>query len=383
MKQVSNLILLLILSLLTTPVLTSSMFRSRPAFAVRVVSYNVLSSHLASPSYFSTLDPEHLYADKRLPLVLKKLDEEISSSKSSVVVCLQEVSNDWAAAFHTWFANRGYHLVTGLYGKKFNGYMGIAVAYPIQDFETVDVDISRLADKRVGGWPRAPDPTLTDSVLATIKPFWSVPLGMVGLYKKPKEDHWSMSQRRFNILLTTTLRDKQSGRTFCVGNYHMPCAFYMPMAMTIHSEMAAKHVQDIATAAASKDDSSSSSVPYILCGDWNIKPDSATYKMLTTGKLDAEDETFPTPKHGMEWSVTAASMRSAYADKDGMEPDFTNYARIKENDPFIDTLDYIFLSPEWKVQSTKSIVNRSIANGPFPNAKEPSDHVMIRADLEV
>lgn len=316
--------------------------------------------------------------------MLKKLDEEISSSKSSVVVCLQEVSNDWAAAFHTWFANRGYHLVTGLYGKKFNGYMGIAVAYPIQDFETVDVDISRLADKRVGGWPRAPDPTLTDSVLATLKPFWSVPLGMVGLYKKPKEDHWSMSQRRFNILLTTTLRDKQSGLTFCVGNYHMPCAFYMPMAMTIHSEMAAKHVQDIATAAASKDDSSrSNSVPYILCGDWNIKPDSATYKMLTTGKLDPEDETFPTPKHGMEWSVTAAAMRSAYADNDGTEPDFTNYARIKENDPFIDTLDYIFLSPEWKVQSTKSIVNRSIANGPFPNAKEPSDHVMIRTDLEV
>ena len=350
----------------------ATMIRSTPAFAVRVVSYNVLSSHLASPSHFTTLDPTHLEASNRLPLIFKKLDEEIESSKSNVVLCLQEVSNDWAAAFHVWFANKGYHLVTGLYGHKFNGYMGVAIAYPTAAFETVDVDISRLADKRIGGWPRAPKPSMTDSILKTVKPLWTMPLGYLGLWKKPKEDHWSMSGRRYNILLTTTLRDKQSGEAFCIGNYHMPCAFYCPPAMTIHSEMAAKHVQDISA--------SKAGLPYILAGDWNITPDSPTYKMLTTGKLQLDDPSYPTPKHGMEWGVTAASMRSAYAEKGG-EPDFTNYARVKEQDAFVDTLDYIFLSPEWKVENTKSIVHRNVANGPYPNAQEPSDHVMISADL--
>ena len=166
-----------------------------------------------------------------------------------------------------------------------------------------------------------------------------------------------MSERRSNVLLTTTLRDKQSGQAFCVGCYHMPCAFFMPMTMTIHSEMAAKHVQDIAA--------SKNGLPYILAGDWNITPDSPTYKMLTTGTLTPDDPSFPSPKHGTAWSVTAAPMRSAYAEKGG-EPDFTNNARAKEDDPFIDTLDYIFISPEWKVENIKSTVRRDIANGPYP-----------------
>jgi mRNA deadenylase 3'-5' endonuclease subunit Ccr4 len=84
----------------------------------------------------------------------------------------------------------------------------------------------------------------------------------------------------------------------------------------------------------------------------------------------------------MQWSLTAAPMRSAYAEDNG-EPNFSNYARVKEDDPFIDTLDYIFISPEWKVESTKSIVHRNIANGPYPNALEPSDHVLISADLSM
>jgi len=56
---------------------------------LRVVSYNVLSSHLASPGHFTTLNPEHLYASARLPVVLKKLSNEIS--KKNTIICLQEV----------------------------------------------------------------------------------------------------------------------------------------------------------------------------------------------------------------------------------------------------------------------------------------------------
>ena len=348
------------------------------AFAVRVVSYNVLSSHLASPSHFTTLNPDHLDASYRLPLVMKKLEAEIDSHKSKkVVFCLQEVSYDWAASFHTFFANRGYHLVTGLYGRKFNGYMGVALAYPVADFETVHVDVSRLSDKRVGGWPRAPEtpePSMVSKLLSSVGYyFWKAPLKTVGLLgPPPPEDPWSMSERRFNVLVSATLKDKTTEQSFCIGTYHMPCAFYAPKSMTIHSEMAARHVQDLADG-----------LPYAVVGDWNIKPTDSMYRMLTTGKMDPTDDAFPTPKYGMEWDCTIAPLTSAYAAKLGKEPDFTNNARVGEKDPFIDTLDYIFLSNHWTVSGVLELPHRDDANGPFPNEKEPSDHVLIAADLEI
>eukprot|EP00546_Thalassionema_frauenfeldii_P012315 CAMPEP_0178925142 /NCGR_PEP_ID=MMETSP0786-20121207/17738_1 /TAXON_ID=186022 /ORGANISM="Thalassionema frauenfeldii, Strain CCMP 1798" /LENGTH=263 /DNA_ID=CAMNT_0020599971 /DNA_START=381 /DNA_END=1172 /DNA_ORIENTATION=- len=259
-----------------------------------------------------------------------------------------------------------------MYGKKSNGYMGVAIAFPNDIFETVDVDISRLSDKRIGGWPVEPLKSRTGYIIDSVASYLKAPFIMLGLLEKQKEDHWSMSKRRFNILLTTTLRDKDSGKSFSLGTYHMPCAYYNPMAMSLHTEMAAKHIQVIS--------SSNGNIPYILTGDWNITPDSPQYKMITTGKMDENDPAFPTPKWNKKWSITSDPMRSAYAEKNG-EPNFTNFARVRNLDPFIDTLDYIFLSSEWNVLNTKSIVHRDVANGPFPNAVEPSDHVLIAADL--
>jgi mRNA deadenylase 3'-5' endonuclease subunit Ccr4 len=89
----------------------------------------------------------------------------------------------------------------------------------------------------------------------------------------------------------------------------------------------------------------------------------------------------------MEWKPTSQPMRSAYAVRqDGKEPDFTNYAaRSADEEPFIDTLDYIFLSDDdkWAVSDVLSIPNREDSQGPFPNldVQEPSDHVMIAATL--
>ena len=58
----------------------------------RVSSYNVLSSHLAEPSYFTHCAPEHLAASYRYDLLLKKMDGEV---EKNAIICLQEVSADW------------------------------------------------------------------------------------------------------------------------------------------------------------------------------------------------------------------------------------------------------------------------------------------------
>jgi hypothetical protein len=56
-----------------------------------------------------------------------------------------------------------------------------------------------------------------------------------------------------------------------------------------------------------------------------------------------------------------------------------------DNEPFIETLDYIFLSEEWRVKDVKPICHRSdvINDSPsFPNEEEPSDHVLIATTVE-
>lgn len=364
---------------------TSAAAMAPTSLNVRVATYNVLSSHLSGVDHYSTLNPDHLCPKNRLPVVLQKIDQEIEQSS---IICLQEISHDWAGSFHTHFANRGYHLVTGLYGKKFNGYMGVGIAFKTSSFDVLDVDISRLSDNREGGWPRKPREPKRNAVVRFAKDFYGFAatttksfLGLVGLYEAPRwppQDAWSMAENRFNQLVTVKLQDKATKKSFAIGNYHMPCAFFKPAVMTIHTDLAARHVQKLAR----KEEEEGT--PYVLAGDWNIKPDGSSYRLLTTGKMDEGDPEWPESKYGMEWSPTCEGMRSAYAEAGG-EPDFTNYARIKEDDPFIDTLDYIFLSEEWKVKGVKELPHRDGSGGPFPNLDkgEPSDHILIAADLEL
>ena len=376
---------------------------SSAATTVRVVSYNVLSSHLAAPDYFTACQPSHLDPTNRLPKVLSKLENEIQGN-TKTIFCLQEVSHDWAGKFHTFFANRGYHVISGLYGKKFNGYMGIILAYSTDAYETMDVDISRLSDKRVGGWPRrevveeVPEKDgLFQKVIRTgthlVRSFlWNPARKLLlgsSLSNNNNEfriiDPWDMSENRFNILLSVGLRERSMKREFWISNYHMPCAFYAPMVMNIHAEMAAFHIQSLATTC-QDEETGPKRLPYILAGDFNLLPDSPHYRLLTEGKLDQEDETYPNTKYGMEWNVNDnfQALRSAYAVHNGAEPDFTNYAKVKEDEPFIGTLDYIFLSPEWKVTGLVDLQHRSEVNDPpFPNAEEPSDHILIGANLEL
>lgn len=91
---------------------------SRLNMSVKVTTYNVLSSHLGGADYFTSCKPQDLDPKYRLGKLKEKLDKEI---KSRSIICLQEISTTWAGDLHTYFANNGYYMVTGLYGNKFNG----------------------------------------------------------------------------------------------------------------------------------------------------------------------------------------------------------------------------------------------------------------------
>merc|ERR1712060_360328 len=90
------------------------------------------------------------------------------------------------------------------------------------------------------------------------------------------------------------------------------------------------------------------------------------------------------------WRPTINPMRSAYAINLGSEPSCTNYAAHKnsQNDPtpFCETLDYVWLSPEWEVRSVVGPLPTQVdleTQGikSFPDLSEPSDHLLIGAEL--
>ena len=194
----------------------------RMASNLKLTTYNVLSSHLSEPSYFLACKPEFLDPTYRLQSLKDKLEAEV---KDEAVICLQEVSHKWAGVLHPYFASRGYHLVTGLYGAKFNGYMGVAVAVPTSKYEIMDVDITRVADtKRM---PRKPKAGYVQNIFNLISKTL-VKLAVQLGWRKAPFDFWDNVLYRTNQMLCLRLQDKVDKKPFVIGTYHMPCMFRFP-----------------------------------------------------------------------------------------------------------------------------------------------------------
>jgi endonuclease/exonuclease/phosphatase family metal-dependent hydrolase len=158
----------------------------------------------------------------------------------------------------------------------------------------------------------------------------------------------------------------------------MPCLYGSAkkrQTMILHASLAAQVIQDRA-----------GDHPYVLAGDFNLMPGSSSYRLLTEGHWEAEHEDFPTPRPDDDtgWDANHVEpLRSAYQVKTGREPDFTNRAQVGDEPVFTETLDYIFLSPHWSVEAVVQLPSGADLEGSFPNAVEPSDHVLIGADLNM
>ena len=342
---------------------------------IRVTTYNVLSSHLAEPTYFTSCDPKNLDALVRLERVQKKLSVEMEKRS---IIGLQEVSMTWSGPLHAFFAKRGYHVVSHLYGKPFNNYMGVLLAIPLDTYELSRVDVQRLSD--CAKWPRKPKDleekgVVKRYVVDPIVRMWRAARNARPQY--PPQDDWELAKGRFNSIVYANVTHKQTGVSLGVSTYHMPCMFRNPKVMTLHSALAATY-----TMRESEKDGTKNS---ILMGDFNVKPIDGSYELLTTNNLDENDVFYPIPYEGTEYIVEPpARMVSCYKEVNGEEPDFTNYAKIKDDEPFIDTLDYIFVTENIRVDAVAPLKHRDeVTDGPYPSENEPSDHVLLAADVTV
>ena len=270
---------------------------------------------------------------------------------------------------------------------------GVALAWPQDKYDLVTIDCARLSDdvqEAKQKWEKREEITgirkLASNLKTRLKNVVSALTSSLE-YERPPFDGWKEARKKHNVLVTATLQPKKGGEAFCVGTYHMPCLFGSvdkERVMVIHASLAAARVKKVAAGKR-----------YVLCGDFNIKPYDACYQLLTQGCLTGEfaDRT-PSKPDGDTVAAKFSSqvdppLKSAYVVANGKEPDFTNFAYTKpmgsDMDAFVETLDYIFLSSGWGVNSVLDTVPASAIDRskPYPTVDQPSDHCMIAADLQM
>ena len=254
-----------------------------------------------------------------------------------------------------------------------------------------------------------------------------------GSNSSPREvaDIWDLSRKRFNVMINVKLQCLEGAaapdgagppaaaaagdHVFVVSNYHMPCVFWSPPVMVIHSSTAMQLALKFASRGSGGDgEGAVGTYPTVFAGDFNIKPHDAAYVLMTTGSIDADGDAYPAPApasspFGKRWTPTGGvlgeGMRSAYvvvraptgtgtesprpaldhyyrpgagraprltrrrdrrrrprapraAQATGREPDYTNNAIIRGQDQFTETLDYIFISEHWQVDAVRPLPAR-------------------------
>lgn len=197
-------------------------------------------------------------AEVRLAGIKAQLQQEIDAG---AVICLQEVSQNWAAQLHTFLSQQGYYMITAHYGGKFNGYMGTALCFPTHAYSLVRSDINRAADALE--WAPLAEDSASSVAAQTMQNIGTV-------------------ERKHNVQLSVHLKHTQhaAGDEFCVSTYHMPCAFRFPHVMTCHTALAV-HTAAVFARQVGTD------VPFVLAGDFNFDPKSECYDLVTSGESAA------------------------------------------------------------------------------------------------
>lgn len=317
------------------------------------MTYNVLAPRLCIPRFFPTCLPEHAETETRWLKVHRRVQQECASR---AIIALQEVDVDWARRLLVLFAEQGYRCVFAQYGGPFTGHMGVLLAWPRDEYETLEVAIARVSGS-------VPD---------------EAPYGILSRCEPPdperrQDDEWNLAKQKTNEAIFVRLRPHAPSPSFCVGTYHMPCLFgdlAKVRALNIQTCMLLQRFKDFA-----RDDAA------VLMGDFNFKPKTSAYVLAASGgAFDVALEAFPAEVSGLvPWCSALpffpAGLASAYHSFHGSEPLFTNFTET-----FVETLDYIWFTPgPLQVVECPPLPSPGEAHGPFPNAAEPSDHLPLQA----
>ena len=332
---------------------------------ITVVTYNILTENYCTGKVFQApkYDPYILRPKYRYQRIVKKLGEFI---EKKAIICLQEVTTKMASKLDIEFKNRAYNLYYHSYGKKENGYMGVAIAVP-EKFTVKSIDRFRIADGKLWTSSLNTKPNFIASLLKTIS------FGYIDF--TPKQ-YWSYktAMYKWNFMLSIEI-EYDTDKTLFVSTVHLPCAYKNPSVILTYAALTVQRIQKIA-------DNS----PYILAGDFNIKPNTNEYKLITKGRcnMDEIEKDYPPDDKWRPTKLKLKPMISSLKELNTEEPRFTNYSinSTFTDVPFKDTLDYIFTSNHFDhIEGFHGIKNSF--DKFCPNKDEPSDHLLIWSTMKL
>lgn len=329
--------------------------------SIRIVSYNILAPIFAGPpAKYRKCEPQYLETDYRWNLIQYQLKQEISHHENTII-CLQEICLDTLPKLELFFRGLNYSFFHSLYGPRTQNYLGIGIAIP------VTMQLKSIAYIKIGDYIRSMSKSHEKSptLLTWGREWWQF---FINRFTKPVVDIWSMAMSQENTLISLQL--VIDNKVVHVANYHMPCKYLIPDLMHIHASVV-KDVMFNLTAGEN----------FILSGDFNFKPRDNTYRILTELGYS-----YKPPESSMfEISYQPNSeqvLKSAYREKTGSEPVYTNFRDVEKSPNFCETLDYIFFQGQLRVEAVFELPDQPKSES-YPDETHPSDHLLIAASFRL
>ena len=105
---------------------------------ITILTYNILAPKLADlmlneifPDQTLVYDKAYMNKTYRWKLISKFLTNKMNLyNGSNLVICLQEVPEEWIDKFKKLFTINNFKFINCQYGNDFNGNMGILIAFP-------------------------------------------------------------------------------------------------------------------------------------------------------------------------------------------------------------------------------------------------------------
>ncbi|CAF1463305.1 unnamed protein product [Adineta steineri] len=329
---------------------------------VRVVTYNILVPILANrPEHYTKCQIEFLQTDYRWKLIQFQLEQEIIHHDNTII-CIQELSLPLLPKLELFFRRLNYTFFHNLYEERHKDYMGVGIAIP------VSMQLNSISIIKIGDHIRSIC-KLREKETRLLPEESNLHQDVKNKLTEPVADPWETAINRRNTLVC--LQVMINNKSLYIGTYNMPCLYKEPDVMIIHSSI----VKDLMFELSDGQD-------FILAGDFNIRPQDACYQALT--KKDYSDIDLPQSNiYEISYKRNAAQiLKSAYREKNGIEPVYTNFAHSPQSPNFCETLDYIFFNGHLSVTNVLELPDHPTGKS-YPDETHPSDHLMIAATFQL
>ncbi|CAF4073917.1 unnamed protein product [Rotaria sp. Silwood2] len=329
---------------------------------VRVISYNILVSTCADKlEIYSKCQPEFLKTDYRWNLIRSELVREIQNYENTII-CLQELSLKLLPELELFFRQLNYTLFHHLYGGRHNDCTGTGIAIP------ASMELNSLSIIRIGDYIHSIS-KLREKQANSLTSECNLNEPDTQEILLDASDPWETAMGRINALIC--IKVTINNKSIHIGTYHMPCLYKDLDVMLIHSSI----VKDLMFHLAGGQ-------YFILAGDFNFNSTDICYKALT--EKNYIDCRLPeSSKYEISYQRNAEQvLKSAYREKNGVEPTYTNFAHTPHCPNYCDTLDYIFFNGNLTIENVLKLPDYPSGES-YPDETHPSDHLMIAATIRL